>query len=295
VLADETQQGAVLNGDGDMDDGVWHFVEPHLGTIQSLDLSSADTFGSSASGDLLALVVQEIDGVDRNGDSDFGDSFVALLEPALAQQSEAFLQSPFTPLVFAGERVAFLLNEVFIGDRNGDNDFQDDIVHTLEASAGAPTSLDLDALSLQAAGERLVFERSEDDDDQVGDDWNGDGDHDDRVLFAWDPLTGLATSTNLASTGGVVAASSAALLLVGSELGQHQDLNGDGDQNDLAWVLHELASGTNVNLGGAALVSPAGLLEDGRGLVLVFEGFQGRDLNGDRDVADLVLHTFVAP
>ena len=296
VLADETAQGTVLNGDGDTDDGVWMLVKPHLGTLTPLPFSSAGTFQSTTDGNLAGLVFQEIDGVDRNGDSDFQDTFVALYDTATSQAFvSGFPIGIDEPLVFAGERLGFLLSEFFVGDGNLDGSFDDEILYWLDESGAPPISSGIEALTLEAAGGRFLCLRLEN--PLVGDDYNGDGDFDDLVYFTLDPAGPFGPESTGLASGGPASAGSTALLLLGTEAGQNQDLNGDGDQNDLAWVRHDLASSTNLLLGGASLLQDAGLLNDGRGIVPVLESGQGTgvDLNGDDDFADSVLHVFGAP
>ena len=55
----------------------------------------------------------------------------------------------------------------------------------------------------------------------------------DRVEFAWDPVTGLVTNTRLAGTGHVLGADGDHVLLLASEAQQGEDLNGDRDRDDL--------------------------------------------------------------
>jgi len=287
VLVDEAAQEADLNGDGDQDDGVYFAVEPQLGTETSLGFSSLDTFTARAHEGRLALIVQEIDGVDRNLDSDTEDSFVALVRPGGAPIVLSDLPVFFTtPLAFAGGELVYLVgNQVF----------------AMDVETGISTDLGLDALSVQASGEHFLFLRQE---GPSGEDWTGDGDQDDTVVWVRDATSGATHHTGLAQGGDIDASSASALLLRVSEIGQDRDVNGDGDLFDVAWVRHDFASQTNQDLGAAGLVGGTGgsvLLDDGRGALVVFEGGQdfggadGRDLNGDGDVSDFVLHALRVP
>jgi hypothetical protein len=154
------------------------------------------------------------------------------------------------------------------------------------------TELGLDALSLQQAGGWLLYPRSE---EAADEDWNGDGDVDDVVSFYWDPLLSLTTNTGIHSTGSAAAAADDSILLVAPENPELVDLNGDGDTNDMVYVLHDVATRTNSSLRVAVSIPGAGLTPDGRGLLLVSESGQGTDLNGDGDELDSVLHRIDLP
>jgi hypothetical protein len=73
------------------------------------------------------------------------------------------------------------------------------------------------------------------------------------------------------------------------ESDQGGDLNGDGDAEDFVLALYRLASGAVTPL-GLATDGVAWLGEHGAAM-LVPEWSQGRDLNGDGDLDDRVLHT----
>jgi len=287
LLVDEDEMGSDLNGDLDTNEGVIHEVHPHQHTFQSLGLSSLGSFSSTADGADLAFHVQEVDGFDRNGDGDFQDLLVVqyssaraeLLDPGLATRS-AF--------AFVEGSLGFLVDESGQGqDLNDDGDQDDDVLHVLDRSSGTAVDVGLDALALRSTGGWLVFWRWE---GSAGEDWNDDGDQDDVVTFYWDPLLRLTTNTGLASVGSPAAASAGWILLAAHEFGEQDDLNSDGDTNDEVYVLHDVVTRQNTNLGVAVSAPGAGLTSDGRGVLLVSEVGQGADLNGDGDELDSVLH-----
>jgi hypothetical protein len=304
VLVDELAQGADLNGDGDTDDGVYFTVEPHpVVSFTPLGFSSQDTFESISNGEDVALVVQEIDGLDRNSDADFDDSYVAVVRPGDTILGPGLPLYPGSRFAFAGGQLVFLVSEFELGELNGDGDESDGVVHTLDLVTANLVNLGLDAFLLEGDGTHAFFRRAEDGGDLVLEDLNGDGDTDDDVFFSLEAFAGAVTNTGLAAVSRFTASSTAVLLLA-SESAQGADLNGDGDTEDDAWVLCNLADGSRQDLGAACSTSPessAALLDDGRGLVLVFEGGQnlggaaGIDLNVDGDLFDLVLHSFHVP
>lgn len=299
VLVSELDQGDDLNGDGDELDGVYLAVEPHLGTFQVLGFSAPNTSGALYDGQRVGLLAVEIDGDDRNGDGDFGDSYATLLQPGQAPALVAVLPSAQaqSPLALTPAGLGFLTNEAIVGDLNGNGIDAENILHVLDSATGTLRSTDQEALTLQAAGDHLLFARFEAN-GSIQEDRNGDGDVDDLVLSWWNTASGASGDTGLATLAGAVA-SSDALLLLGNEGQQGVDLNGDGDLDDDAWVWHDLATGAQVRLGAASVGTfGAGLLDDGRGVVLVAEeaqGTGGTDLNGDGDAFDLVLHRFQVP
>jgi hypothetical protein len=287
LLVDELQSGRDLDGDGDLDAGVLHRVHPHAGTHVPLGISSAEPiFRSATSAALVAVVAQELDGLDRNGDGDLDDSVVVVLDTDAAMTHVGRAMVADGPLAFVGARLAFLASESAEGlDLDLDGDLADDVLHVLDGSDGALTNTGLDAESLTAGGGLLVFRRSE---LGAGLDHNGDGDLADVVVFHADAELGGVASTGLA--GHVFGAVTGRILVLTDEASQGADLNGDGDELDAVLVLHEPRRARSTNLGVALTDASGILLEDGRGVALVSEAQQGEDLNGDGDLDDSVLH-----
>ena len=151
-LVDEAQQGLDLNGDGDLQDGVYHGVRSHLPTPQSIGISSSATFRSASSGFDLALVAQEIDGVDRNGDGDELDAVLLLYDPSPDRTLDSGLAiDADATFVFVGfpDRLFFAADEAGQGaDLNGDGDLEDDVLHRMDRSSGEVENLLLDVLGL---------------------------------------------------------------------------------------------------------------------------------------------------
>jgi len=290
LLVSEAGQGSDLNADGDQLDGVYHQLDPHVMVAEPLGLSSNRMAGSAGTHDHMALITQEIDGLDRNEDGDLLDSILALYDPHAASVFDTGLAidvGAAGPVVL-GERVAVGVREDDHAlDLNSDGDLDDVVVHVIDPELKTLDNLKLDAVSLQAFGEWLAIGRDE---EHAGLDWNGDGDQDDQVVFLWDVATEVLTNTRLSCTGRAIDAADESLLLIGLERGERRDLNGDGDQDDHVLMLHDLATHANRSLGRAVALSQAGLTPDGRGVCLVYENWQGEDLNRDGDREDSVLH-----
>ena len=288
LLADEGQEGADLDGDGDQSEGVLYRIEPHLGTQVSLGLSSADTFRSLAGTFKVAFVVQEVDAVDHNSDGDLDDTRVVLYDTVTGIVFESNLAiDPTSPLAFAGNQLALLSDEgASAHDWNLDGDQLDDVLWLMQIDSGLTIDTQLAMETMEASGALLLLTRLE---SEAGSDWNGDGDALDEVAFTLDASTLTLTNTHLAVAGGVQA-NADSLLLLARESDENRDLNDDADLDDLVYVLHERATQTNTSLRAATTVLDGRLLADGRAVLLISEAGQGADLNGDGDLDDSVLH-----
>jgi hypothetical protein len=272
-----------------MADGVYQRIEPHLQTIEPLGLSAIIPVGSTSNDSFAALMVHEVDGFDRNADGDLLDTYAVLYDPVAEQAYDPALPIALTVgCVFLGDRLAVAIDEASQGeDLNGDGDELDRIVHLLDPVLGTSTNLGFEASSLAGAGGELAVLRDE---SASGNDWNGDGDELDRVFFVWDPLTGQLENTGVATNGVLAGAGDSSFLFVVPEIEDGGDRNGDGDTDDQVYALYDLALRRTLVLGLAASPSGAGITQAGAALFLVSEFAQGRDLNGDGDQVDGILH-----
>jgi hypothetical protein len=292
VLASETDQGLDLDGDGDLQEGVYHRVAPDLQTIEALGLPSLDAFGAVSNGRFTALRVMEVDGVDRNGDGDLFDSFVAVHDSLTARIFEPALAIPSNVrFVFLGEgRLAILVDELGQDeDLNGDGDRSDGVVHLLDLVRRTSVNLGFDGGQLDVLRNDLVITRAEAD---SGSDWNGDGDSLDVVLFVWNFFTRVLTDTRRAMDGSILGTGTGTLsiLFVVDEVQDGRDWNDDGDLSDLVYTMHDLGPRRTLGLGLAAASAGGVSTQAGAVLFLVSEFGQGADLNGDGDARDAILH-----
>lgn len=288
VCVSEAGQGlGDLSGDGDRDDAVYYVYSPERGYSINLRLAVPLHPPPVVDGERFLLLASEAPAaLDRNGDGDLEDWIVhvfeagpgLLLDTGLASQGSAAL---------LGGWVGVSVSEAMQGssDLDGDGDADGNVVHALELASGALVSLGLDAFQLAASGERLYLVPSE---QQAAIDWNGDGDVEDRVLFDWSTSAAgpRRTATPVGELAGVQG-SVALVRLAEEELGA--DRTGDGDREDVVLALVEVERGTRLELGFAA-GSLVRLLPGPTVLVLVDEAAQGRDLDGDGDLLDEVLH-----
>jgi hypothetical protein len=237
--------------------------------------------------------VAETDGLDKNGDGDLFDRVAELYDPRTDRLVNTQVAAAALP-VFSGRIMGFLGSELEQGaDLNGDGDLFDTVAF-VTVPAGVTTELQ-EAIDLRAAagGDFLLARReSEASIDGNGIDWNHDGDTDDVVVHVFDPLTRVSINTQIASVD-TLGASAHQLLLYVDEASERRDLNLDGDQLDQVFVLFDLdtLTSTSVGVAGAPDATHFGRLSaSGHFTLLANESAQGRDLDGDGDLFDDVLH-----
>lgn len=297
VVVPEFDQGSDLNGDGDLEDFVLHVYDASTGAVRNLGLSSggpgAEIASELSGGERFGLLVPELDGLDLNGDGDLADSVAFLYDPATDRLTNTARAS--VRIAFAGQWLAFLALESAQGgtqgpatDLNGDGDVLDAVAFLLNPLTGGVTNLKQDALDLVGSDKLLLLLRPEAGSDA---DWNLDGDLADRVVHAHDPAAGTTVNTGLAAAG-VFGATPSALLLTVDEAAEGRDLDVDGDQVDAVFVLYDLVQrrSSNFALASSGPSGFAALTAAGQSVLLASEAAQGRDLNGDGDLADEVLH-----
>ena len=165
-------------------------------------------------------------------------------------------------------------------------------------SGFGPRSVPVVNLGVGSPGEMnesfLAFRRLE---SKIPADLNGDGDIQDAVVGVYHLPTGQIF--NLALAAGEFMFESVYdskhldgnwfAMGVSESFQGYTDLNGDGDIWDDVLHVVDLSSGRIVNVGVAtALIQ----VENNLVLFRVFEGNEGRDLNGDGDTGDYVLHSY---
>lgn len=289
----EAGQGmADLNGDGDAADHVLHIVPQASGPVLAVGLAS-DDYGPALAGRWVALAVPESaqGGGDLNGDGDAGDAVLHLVDSHVGSVSVTGMAASGARLALSERYAAFAVSEVAQGgiDLNGDGNTFDLVLHHVDIAGGAITNVGLEVSTVAIEGNLihgLVFEFF------YGQDLNGDGDLSDNVPYLVDAeqgtvlvLTSAANSPIQATDGFVVYA------VLEASVGA--DLNGDGDLGDLVTQVLDVAAGTTTNTG---LAQHTQLLCEGPYVALVVpEGPQGADLNGDGDLGDFVVHSVHLP
>lgn len=287
VAVSEAGQGlGDLSGDGDTDDAVFHVYAPERGL--SINLGLGVPFHPSAVTDgerYLVHAFEAAHGSDANGDQDLDDLVVVVFDPRTGLLTSSGLASQGAA-VLAGAVVGIAVSEPMQGslDLDGNGEANGNIVHVLDLEIETLQNLGLDSFRLLGTPSRLFLAPSE---EAAQVDWNEDGDHLDQVLFAWDAVERVA-HREVAILALLAANGDHALVSV-READRGGDENGDGDDDDLLLELLDARSGRSLPL-GLAVGSATRLTGDLRVLTLVDEAAQGRDLNGDGDLADEVLH-----
>ena len=230
-----------LNGDGDQDDRVLQHWLHRSSTLENQAVAATSIIdgGVAANGERVTFVeIAEIK-KDLNGDGDKFDSVLAVsrgpghreIVPLALEQDVSTL----APAVRTQDLIAaFVVGESEQGaDLNGDGDKQDELLHVLDGATGEVTPIlwQVNVKSVAVVGNRVFAMRAE----SPANDWNGDGDSFDWVLFGYDLSTGQTTNYGLAYFNGVLGISAAGNALVVQVAEQAQgftDLNGDGDASD---------------------------------------------------------------
>src|SRR5262245_61170275 len=178
VVTEADQGGVDLDGDGDALDHLTFVYDPLQRTVRSL-------------GSLIVRVVEELDPLVL-ADWEPGTAF-ATREVWLYDADQDLLVSTGlhgSARAFQG-RLVVEVSEEFQGedlDRNGGFDSVVPVLYDLDS--GRTQSLGIDA-DLQVAEHELLLTSRE---SAARQDWNGDGDREDSVLFTWDPRRGLVNS-----------------------------------------------------------------------------------------------------
>ena len=316
AFVDERASGETdLNGDGDTFDVVVHVYDADTAELVNLGLAGARPSPSfffqrpiASDGRFVTFGVSESEdgGEDLNGDGDSGDHVLHLYDHLTQEILNLQVAVQVSRIaVFGGTKVFFLVDEASQGtDLNEDGDLLDSVAHTYDLSSAILRNLELAVFRDPFSGFDVLadtFAFAVGEADQGGQDRNGDGDAVDRVVALHQASTGRTTNLGLAvrlgfsfsgGFGPPYASDGAPLPILVAESEQGKDLNGDGDIGEFDWILHLVDLGTlqvfNSRLAAAfAQASPGG-----RFVVtgVSEQGQRGRDLNGDGDRVDYVLH-----
>jgi len=286
----EDAQGEDLDGDGERTSNVLHSLMVATGETRNLGLACVDRPCAVASNGRVAFRALTAfgDAPAPAGPAFFGTVSLYVYDPLIDVLGNLGL-SAFTPPVVAAGNFALLVDEVGqASDLDGDGEIADTVAVLVNPLTLQVDNLAQEALALRPARDFLLLARQE---SQAGEDWNLDGDLLDVVVHVYDPTQGRTVNTRLASADAFGASADQVLLYV-DEGAQRLDLNHDGDLSDQVFVLFDLAEerGRSLNLAGGFDDARFGRLnEDGRLLFLANERAQGRDLDGDGDLADDVL------
>lgn len=296
-VSEAAQGGADLNGDGDAVDHVVHVHDVATDTATNLGFAApVSTAGRRwelrASRRLGAFLVDETEqgSTDHNFDGDFQDQALYVVDFVTgAVQPTGLAAQDFE---IDGSLVVLDVLEQSQGgqDLNGNGTSSDRIAHVYDAVTGSSTNLGVTTWPSAFHGlvdeGRALFRVQE---SWSGVDLNVDGDVTDWVAAVYDSAAGGLVNLGLVCSPHVANADGLVVLQVSEDEQGGVDLNGDGDTDDDALFVIDLrASGTIV----PGISASGRVATDGELVAFhVSEADEGqRDLNGDGDAEDLVLH-----
>lgn len=230
---------------------------------------------------------------DLNADGDVEDGVLHLWPQSQGSLHNAGLAGgPVCPS-FAGRTAALAVSESHQGaaDLNGDGDLLDDVLVLVHDAGGAVINLGLavQPFTVRLSDRMVAFAVSEN--AQGGVDLNGDGDALDHVLHyvatSGGPVINVGLAVHLEAFSPGIEIEGASLVVKVSEIGQSQDLDGDGMLDDFVPHVIDLAQGNLFVLPASSNLWVAA--SAGHVASWSRESIVAADLNGDGDQADLVL------
>lgn len=308
----ESMEQRDYNGDGDRVDQVWHVYDIAAADSHNLELARMVALNGSArmSGDALLFTAHEPSNArDLNQDGDQIDR--VFFHYGLASRITTNYGLAGSPIVderdygtrAAGRFVPVLVPEGDQGsgrDLNGDGDTDDTVAHAVDMANG---NLIVGAAggAMPSTSNWLTLFVSEQ--DEGGADLNGDGDTADQVLVFQRATTGARWNTQRALRGIPSYAPNASSFSgsgfdgrrVAAEVWESDsqlDLDGDGLMNRSIVEIFDprFQSIVNTRFNSRCLYDPEEVLTVGRAHLLgcTFEAHQGRDINGDGDLLDVI-------
>jgi len=229
--------------------------------LSSLGVAGADV---AISDSVAAMTVRELNqGEDRNGDGDFFDDVLAVLD-LNGGLSPVNTGLPADAIAVTGSRIALRTRESDEGaggtgcaptvppggcDLNGDGDADDGVVRVYSSTDHSVAEIRRAAHDMMVGGDFVAFRTDEA--DQGGIDLNGDADATDSVMHVYDAASGKLMNTGLAamvcrlpgcesSVPYKVGANTVSFLT--DERDQSADLNGDGDSDDIVLSVFNIRS-----------------------------------------------------
>ncbi len=295
----ETIQGLDLNGDGDVLDRVAHTYDTDGAFTFNLQVATARI--PSTRGNQIVISVSESGQLtDFNGDGDTLDDVPHVYGTGGSiLRNLGFAESGPPALGELGAVFAAFEEDHGNQDLNGDGDATDFVYHTLCFASGTLTNTRISGISFRGfsgaivSGNRFAGIVREIWEGQT--DLNGDGDIEDEILY-FGTLDGMTSPENsrFAVSGAVSITNSTALFSVSETAQGSTDLNGDGDSTDRIPHFRSFATGgSTMNLQRATSFTNA--LGSELAFMPILEQGEGRDLNGDSDLDDAIVHVIRMP
>ncbi|MEQ8762634.1 MAG: hypothetical protein RL885_01820 [Planctomycetota bacterium] len=297
VLQQYEPRGSDPNGDFQLFDRVPYVYDEVSGEVLSTGfrwLFNSRLPGYLASNDLLVFLAREkLQREDLTGDGDYVDRNIPWIWDGRRKRAVhadvvlGFGNSLLTDWwrVADGWAVFVVFEEQNDRDLNGDGDRTDQIGLAYDAEEGVFRWLPFVNRAFAIQENRVATTVLE---DEVGD-VNGDGDTFDAIACLIDLKT--AERTLLPHAARLLRARGDTAIIAVSELGEGQDLNGDGDTSDNVLAYRDLGSGQTV-FSGVTLYSTDFWFDEDRLVCLASEAADRIDYNGDGDRSDGVVVAF---
>ena len=302
ITVSEQEQSRDLNGDGDTDDRVVHVFDARTATTRNLGLN-VNLGRVSLRGSVLTIcAVGDFDG---EGGGDVSKEGLFVYDTARRTLTKVDPACGTNTVVSPdGRFLGYTVSEpARQQDLNRDGDVDDEILHLYEVSTKRVQNTGIVVSFLSE--DRVLFDGRElfvSADEGLGTNFSR------RVVHRFDTRAGEEVNLQVALSqfepsefgSGFKVADDQAMLVV-REFDQSADLNGDGDLSDNVLVRLDLGSG-RIESTGLALAKPNAPNGVGPDSPLVFaaqeglavfnlsEAEQRKDLNGDGDLGDVLLH-----
>jgi hypothetical protein len=333
IGVDEGFQARDLNQDGDRFDTVLHLFDSVTGRVQNTGLAVSFIGKSTvaSAGRWFAVAVPESrdfatpgQSRDLNGDGDTTDVVTHLFDTATGRVTNLGVAGSFADFRSGfqsgiGEGLVAVSEAAQGADLNADRDLSDTLLHSVDLSSGRVRNTGIGIVrsgteffplvqDLTVQDGFAIFNRQESD---AREDLNGDGDQNDVALQVLNTRSGRLRSLKVQAAMLPAEAQPGRALLLMDETVIRKDLNGDGDvASDMVLGLADVSGEEPLVVSTRRALASASngddvftswppfptdafplQLRDGRVTFVVSEAAEaGRDLNGDGDTNDFLLH-----
>jgi len=235
-------------------------------------------------GDTIAFFSsEEALGMDLNGDGDLKDNILRSYDVRTSQLSPLDVQG-VEPVLYRDQLIFHTSEGKAQADLNGDGDMKDTVIRFYDMTKHALSDTVLTGGFPAVDGDIVAFHTFE---RWVDRDLNGDGDTEDMVIQYYNMNTHKLTNTGI--EGARASISGDVIAFHTFEFLSKQDVNGDGDAEDVVVRLY------NVRTGKLSPTVWLGKYPALAGQRLVFEANEAaldRDVNGDGDTQDSVVRVY---
>ncbi|MEM4704060.1 MAG: hypothetical protein QXJ02_03230 [Candidatus Bathyarchaeia archaeon] len=280
----EGYAGEDLNNDTDIDDYILRYYDIALGVTVNTGKFGLEPVVDD--GIIVFFVAEDWLDKDLNGDGNKVDRFIWYYNVSSGTTFNATSISGTYPSK-CGEIIAFVTWESWDAvDLNSDGDIIDSIVRYYNMSAGTITNTEAVGNEPSIDGNIIAFSTDEFD---VGD-LNGDGDASDHIIRYYDISAGAVINTAVYGDFPCVEGNLIAFETWEPNFGE--DVNGDGDTNDMVIRYYDVMLGEVASTGEVGFYASV----DGRRIAFgTYESYLDEDVNGDGDKDDTIIRYYTIP